>query len=216
MSHRLPPTASVAEDAGGGRLFAASSARNVGPIADLLAEVAPPAGRALEIASGTGQHVVVLAGRLPGLDWQPTEPDAERRASIDAHAGDSGLGNIRPAQPLDACAPGWSADWAGRDLIVLSNLLHLISDTEALTLIEEAARALAPGGTFVVYGPFKRDGELTSEGDARFDAQLREADPEIGYKDDVAIRAAMTRAGLTVTRTAEMPANNLALVATRT
>ena len=99
---------------------------------------------------------------------------------------------------------------------MLSNLLHLISDTEALTLIEEAARALAPGGTFVVYGPFKRDGELTSEGDARFDAQLREADPEIGYKDDVAIRAAMTRAGLTVTRTAKMPANNLALVATRT
>ncbi|MGR3802431.1 DUF938 domain-containing protein [Marinibacterium profundimaris] len=215
MTRKLPPTASFAEAAGGDRLYAPSAERNAAPIAQLLALVAPRTGRALEIASGTGQHVVVFAETLPGLTWQPTEPDPARRASIDAHAAEAGLDSIRAAQPLDACTAGWSGDWPGQDLIVLSNLLHLVSQPEALTLLSEAAQALAPGGVFVIYGPFRRDGKLTSEGDETFDGQLREADPAIGYKNDAEIREALTEAGLEILRQVEMPANNLALVARR-
>ncbi|MAC79903.1 MAG: methyltransferase [Rhodobacteraceae bacterium] len=215
MSRPLPPTASVAEPAGGARLYAPSADRNVGPIADLLAQVAPATGRALEIASGTGQHVIVFADRLPGLHWQPTDPQADRRASIDAYAADAGLPNIRPAQPLDACAPGWADTLGHNDLIVLCNLLHLISWPEVQALLAEAAKALAPGGTFVIYGPFKRGGELTSEGDRTFDAQLRASDPAIGYKDDFDTLDLLVSHGLDVAQVVEMPANNLALIATR-
>ncbi|HCE71999.1 MAG TPA: methyltransferase, partial [Ruegeria sp.] len=155
--------------------------------------------------------VSAFAARLPGLQWQPTEVDAQRRASIDAYC--EALDTVAPAQELNATRPGWGADWAGQDLVVLINLLHLISEGEAATLISEAAAALAPGGRLVIYGPFMRAGELTSEGDERFHAALTAQDPEIGYKDDFDIIDRMQEAGLELAEVVEMPANNLALIA---
>lgn len=210
----VPGMASVAAPQDG-KLFAPAAARNSGAICDLLADAAPPRGRALELASGTGQHVAAYAARLPGLMWQPTEVDAARRASIQAYADEAELANILPPAMLDATAPGWGADHSGQDLIVLVNLLHLISAGEARTLIREAAAALAPGGRFVIYGPFMRGGELTSDGDRAFHASLAAHDPETGYKDDAEAAAWLQNAGLDLLRSVEMPANNLALVAER-
>ncbi|KIC28009.1 DUF938 domain-containing protein [Leisingera sp. ANG-S5] len=207
----VPGTASVAEPQGG-KLFAPSAARNSRPICDLLADAAPAQGRALELASGTGQHVIEYAARLPGLMWQPTEVDATRRASIQAYAEEAGLPNIAPPIELDATAPGWGTDQAGQDLIVLVNLLHLISESEARTLIQEAAAALAPGGRFVIYGPFMRGGNLISEGDRAFHATITAHDPETGYKDDAEVIRWLQAAGLELVQTVDMPANNLALV----
>ena len=200
---------------GGARLVAPSAARNLAPICDLLAEVAPAQGTALELASGTGQHVVALAARLPGLIWQPTEIDPERRASISAWLDEAGLPNTRPPLALDACAPGWGRDHGGQALVFLSNLLHLISTPRAETLIDEAALALAPGGRLVIYGPFMRAGDLTSDGDRAFHASLIAHDPDIGYKDDFDIMDIIQAAGLEMVRVVEMPANNLGLVAHR-
>ena len=217
MTHRLtlPDTASIATSGEGGKLIAPSASRNLDPICDLLAEVAPASGRALEIASGTGQHVVAFAARFPDLHWQPTEPEAARRASIDAYAADSGCSNIAPAIDLDAAEPGWSATHGGQDLVFLSNLLHLIPMDWAEVVVAEAAGALAPGGRLVIYGPFMRGGELTSEGDERFHASLIAQDARIGYKDDFDIIDLMQDAGLEMRQVIEMPANNLALVAER-
>lgn len=217
MSRRLnlPDTASVAHPSDDGRMFAPSAARNAADIATLVADHAPKSGRALEIASGTGEHAVTFARAMPGLDWQPTDIDAARRASVDAHAAVAGLSNLRPAIPLDATAPGWGEVHAGQDLIVLVNLLHLISEAEAKTLIAEVAQALAPGGRFILYGPFLRDGETTSEGDRTFDASLRAQDPEIGYKDDWDVIDWIHTNWLELVQVVEMPANNLAFVARR-
>lgn len=211
MSRKIPNTASVAEAVDGSKLFAPSAARNAGPMADFIAQHVPGKGNALEIASGTGQHVTAFATQMPGIHWQPSDIDAERLRSIDAYAAERGLGNVAAAVILNATQPGWAARYAGKDLIVLINLLHLISETEARTLIHEAAMALAPGGAFVFYGPFRRDGALTSEGDQTFDAQLRDADPAIGYKDTREIAEWLSDAGLKA-EAFEMPANNLAYV----
>ncbi|MCE8509855.1 DUF938 domain-containing protein [Ruegeria pomeroyi] len=211
MSRNPPSVASIATTGEGARMLAPAAERNVGVLCDLLEQVAPHQGRALELASGTGQHVSAFAARLPGLHWQPTEVDAQRRASIDAYC--KGLDNVAAARELNATRPGWGANWAGQDLVVLINLLHLISEDEAATLIAEAAAALAPGGRLVIYGPFMRAGELTSEGDARFHAALTSEDPEIGYKDDFDTIDLMQAAGLEMAEVVEMPANNLALIA---
>ena len=208
----VPGTASVAA-AQDGKLFAPSAERNIDPLCDLLADIAPETGSALEIASGTGQHVVAYVRRLPGLIWQPTEVDAARRASIDDYVAGAGLDNLRPAAELDATAPGWAATVGPVDFIILSNLLHLITEEDAKTLIREAARALAPAGRIAIYGPFMRAGELTSEGDQRFHASLTDHDPQIGYKDDFDTIDWLQEAGLDLAEVIEMPANNLALVA---
>jgi len=209
----LPDSASVAEARADGRLHAPSAARNISHIRELLAQYGPATGRALELASGTGEHVVALARHLPGLAWQPTDVDAARMKSIDAHASDADLPNLHPAIDLDATAPDWSSAHGGQDLIVLVNLLHLISTPEARTLLSEAAAALAPGGVLFVYGPFLRDGEATSEGDAGFDASLRAQDPEIGFKDDWDVIDWLHGAWLELLAVVEMPANNLSIIA---
>ena len=202
----VPTTASVAATPDGGKLHAPAAARNTDPLCALLLEHAPRRGRALELASGTGQHVVAFARALPALHWQPTDLDAARLSSIDTYAAEAGLANIAPAVALNATRPGPC------DLILLVNLLHLISTPEAETLITEAAGALAADGTLIIYGPFKRDGRLISAGDTRFDASLRAHDPQIGYKDDGAVLALAQTAGLSLRHTVEMPANNLALL----
>lgn len=217
MSRRLtlPDTASVAAPGEGGKLFAPSAERNCDPICDLVSLYGPGAGRALELASGTGQHAVALARALPGLQWQPSDIDPARRASIDAYATEAALPNLAKAVELDATHPGWGATHGGQDLILLINLLHLISEPEAKTLIAEAAQALAPGGTLILYGPFMRAGELTSDGDERFHASLVEQDPEIGYKDDFDVIDWIHAHWLDLAHAIEMPANNLALIAKR-
>lgn len=205
--------ASLALPGEGNKLIAPSAIRNVAPICDLLADVAPDRGRALEIASGTGQHIVEYARRLPLLDWQPTELADERRVSIDAYVAEARLPNLAPALALNAADPGWASDLGSRDLIVLVNLLHLIPMADVQALIAEVGQALSPEGRFVIYGPFMRGGELTSAGDASFHASLTDSNPEIGYKDDFDIIDLLQASGMEMVDVIEMPANNLALVA---
>ena len=212
MSLRLPdPGAEVSPD---GRRHAPSATRNTAAILQVLHDHAPAQGRLLEIASGTGQHAATFAAALPGLDWQPTDVDPANLASISAWRAQSAAPNLRTPLVLDATRPGWSADFAGMDAVLLVNLLHLIPGPAVETVLAEAALTLAPGGTLFVYGPFLRDGLPTSEGDSAFDASLRAQDPAIGYKDLAWVTLRLVAAGLRV-RMQEMPANNLMLVARR-
>ena len=60
-----------------GRLASPSADRNKGFIAEVLSQVLPQSGLVLEIASGTGQHVVHFARAMPHLTWQPSERDSD-------------------------------------------------------------------------------------------------------------------------------------------
>ncbi|WP_245306268.1 DUF938 domain-containing protein [Roseovarius aestuariivivens] len=196
-----------------GRLHAPSAQRNAQAILTVLKQHTPSKGRVLELASGTGQHAVTFADALPDLDWQPTEVDAARLASIRLWAAEAALPNLRDPIRLDATAPGWGADHAGQDLILLVNLLHLIPEPAVRTLITEAAAALAPGGRLMLYGPFLRNGEATSEGDRAFHTSLQAQDPAIGYKDDFDMADWIHAAGLELIDLIDMPSNNLVFVA---
>ena len=67
-------------------------------------------------------------------------------------------------------------------------------------------------GIALVYGPFMRNGQLTSEGDKNFHYSLIQADPDIGYKNDLDMLALFSNSGIFCLETVEMPANNLAFV----
>lgn len=210
---RLPPNASVATRLEEGKLCNPSAQRNTSDIVAMVQQIAPAQGRALEIASGTGQHVLALATALPDLEWHPSDIAHDRLKSIDAYT--AGLANVQPARLLDATQTGWADAEDPFDLIYLGNLLHLIPQSAAQTVLSQAARALAPAGTVVVYGPFMRSGVLTSEGDAKFHFDLQAANPEIGYKDDVWVKDMLTESGLALSMVHNMPANNLSLIAQR-
>jgi len=79
--------------------------RNREPILDVLRGVLPPHGTVVEVASGSGEHVVHFAKALPNLLWQPSDPSAEARESITAWASDEGLPNTIHAVPKRRPAP---------------------------------------------------------------------------------------------------------------
>jgi hypothetical protein len=214
MAHRkkLPVTACVANLEDDGRLNAPSAVRNAEPIVELVRKAAIKTGKALEIASGTGQHVVKLAAALPLLNWQPSDVDETRIKSIRCWSNDHHLTNLKSPCLLDATKEGWAAEHLGQDLILLVNLLHLISINETKILVEEVSKALAPKGLSIIYGPFMRSGELISKSDMEFHHSLINTDPDLGYKNDVDMLDLFGEAGLVHVSTNKMPANNLAFI----
>lgn len=199
----------------GAKRHAPSAARNLEPIAAVLAQHLPAQGRVLELASGTGQHIVAFAARFASLVWQASDIDPANLASIRARSGELARTNLCDPVLLDACTPGWATRNSGWNAICLTNLLHLVSQNEAKILLTEAAQALAPGGVFCLYGPFRRGGELISDGDRAFDASLRAQDPAIGYKAIEWVEDVLTQGGLCPVGLHPMPADNLMLVTRR-
>ena len=214
MGHRqnLPETASVANYESDGRLNAPSAVRNSKPIVELVRKTAIKSGNALEIASGTGQHVVKLASALPYLNWQPSDVDEARIKSIRCWSDDQNLKNLKPPCLLDATTEGWAVEHHGQDLILLVNLLHLISTKETKILVKEMSKALASNGLSIIYGPFMRSGKLISKNDMEFHHSLINADPDLGYKNDVDMLNLFGEEGLVHLSTEKMPANNLAFI----
>lgn len=207
MTLKLPD--SGAETLPDGRRVPPSATRNAEPILKVLQTLGLQ-GRLLEIASGSGLHAAVMAETL-GVVWQPTDVDPQNFASIRAWSATT-KAKILPPILLDATEAGWAAQIGRWDAILLVNLLHLIPDAAADTLLANIASALAPNGTACLYGPFLRDGVATSAGDAAFDASLRAQNPLIGYKDLAWVIGRLSVAGLSVT-VLDMPSNNLMLVA---
>jgi hypothetical protein len=190
------------------RRHAPATARNREPIAAVLAETLPATGLVLEVASGSGEHCAWFAERFAALDWQPSDPDEEARASIAAWC--EGLANIRPPLALDAAARDWPIDAA--DALLCINMVHISPWQATLGLMAGAARVLPSGAPLLLYGPYRRAEVATAPSNEAFDESLKARNPAWGLRwlDDVT--AAAGAAGLAFERLVEMPANNLILV----
>jgi len=92
--------------------------------------------RALEIGSGTGQHVAHFAKALPALTFQPSEMD------------------------VDVSKRPWLVFAA--DAVVCINVIHIPPWEATLALMAGAGMILPAGGVLVTYGPYMRGGSHTS------------------------------------------------------
>ena len=212
LRKNIPSTASVVQEKSDGCLYSPAAARNSAQIIELVCNYAPVNGNALEIASGTGQHIVELAAAVPSLVWQPSDIDETRLKSIATRSLAKQLPNILPPIRLDVTDKGWSAFCPNQDFILLVNLLHLVSEAEVKAIIIGISQSLAKKGRCVIYGPFMRNGVLSSSGDKAFHQSLIEADRDIGYKDDAWMLDLFRQQSLKIIKILEMPANNLAFV----
>ena len=190
------------------RRFAPATARNRDPILAVLRDVLPERGVVLEIASGTGEHAVHFAAAFPALIFQPSDPDADARASTDAWA--AGVANIRPALALDASASSWPVDAA--DAVLCINMIHIAPWSACEGLTRGAAAILPADAPLVLYGPFKRGGRHTAPSNAEFDAGLRARNPEWGVRNLEDVAALAAASGFGPPQVTEMPANNLVVV----
>lgn len=187
-----------------------SADRNKAPILDVLRRVLPDRGLVLEIASGSGQHVLHFAAALPHLTFQPTDPTAEARASISEYAADSALPNLLTPLLLDAAAPDWPVPSAAA--IVCINMIHISPPSSTTGLFAGASRLLPSGAPLFLYGPYRFDGAFTAPSNEAFDASLRAQDPTWGVRDVTDLKSLATDSGFTLDEIVPMPANNHSLI----
>jgi len=187
------------------RREAPAVARNRDAILAVLRGILPARGLLLEVASGSGEHALHFAPAFPGLAFQPSDPDPDARASIDAWC--AGVPNIRPALALDAAAPDWPV--ARAEAVLCINMIHISPWASCEGLLRGATRVLPPGAPLILYGPFKRGGAHTAPSNEAFDADLRARDPDWGVRDLEEVAAAAAATGFGPPEITAMPANNL-------
>jgi SAM-dependent methyltransferase len=200
----------IAPGAGDPRRTAPHVVRNAEPIAGMLREALPEDGLVLEVASGTGEHILYFAGAFPNLRWQPSDADSAALASIAAWRSSAGLANLLPPVTLDARSGRWPLDAA--DAILCINMVHISPWAATLGLLDGAARLLAPGAPLILYGAYRRDDEPTAPSNEAFDASLRVRNPEWGLRRLEEVTAEAEKRGLARARVEGMPANNLTVV----
>lgn len=193
-----------------GKWFIGSAERNKDAILGVLGRVLPKRGVVLEIASGTGQHVVHFARALPGLAWQPSDPDAELRRSVALRVEEERLGNVRPPIHLDVAALPWPVQAA--EAVVCINMVHVAPWPATLALLDGASAVLSPRHFLFLYGPFRRFGRHTSPSNEKFDADLRARDAAWGLRDLETVAEAAATRGFALAEVVDMPANNFSVV----
>ena len=189
---------------------APATLRNRDAIAAMLADWLPETGTVLEVASGSGEHVVHFAAAFPHLDWQPSDPDPAGLTSIAAYRAEAGLANIAPPRALDASAPEWPIHRV--DAVLCINMVHISPWQATLGLFAGAARLLAAGAPLILYGPYIEPDVPTAASNLAFDASLRARDPAWGLRDIDAVKGAAADAGFVFVERRAMPANNLMLL----
>lgn len=188
----------------------AAAERNKQPLLDVLRSTLPPEGLVLEIASGTGQHVVHFAANLPGLVWQPSDADPDSHAMLAHRVDRMRLQNIRPPITLDVHDARWPiADAAA---VVCINMIHIAPWTATAALCRGARSVLQEDGPLYLYGPFRRGGEHTAPSNAAFDASLRQRNPEWGVRDIDDVARVAAEQGFRLDSVIPMPANNLSVI----
>ena len=192
-------------------LSSPATARNKDLILEVLRRHFPASGLVLEIASGAGEHALHMAANLPGLAWQPTDPDPQALASIAAWRDQSGTANLLAPVELDAARPDlWPVQ--GADAMVCINMIHISPWAATEGLFAGAGRLLPAEGVLVTYGPYLEDAVETAPSNLAFDDSLKSRNPAWGIRRREDVEALAARHGLALHARIAMPANNLSLV----
>lgn len=163
----------------------------------------------LEIATGTGQHAVFFAEKLPHLTWQTSD-------LIDSHSGicqwldEANLPNIHRPVELNVSNSQWPN--CKYDAVFSANSFHIMSQQNVVDFFANISNVLEAGAHVLIYGPFNYNNAFSSESNANFDVWLKQRNPQSGIKDFEWCHQLAIEAGLTLESDIEMPVNNRILV----
>ncbi|AXT32702.1 DUF938 domain-containing protein [Pseudoalteromonas tunicata] len=188
--------------------FSQACENNKIPIVEQLKKIFTTTSKVLEVGSGSGQHAVFFAAQLPHLIWQPTDLTVNHYG-INAWRNELPSPNLKPPLELDVSA-AWPVVQV--DGIFTANTLHIMSWELVKLFFQGVGKHLALQGRLVVYGPFKYQGQFTSESNAQFDLWLKAHDSARGVRNIEDVVQLAQSVGLALTSDTVMPANNQLLV----
>lgn len=188
--------------------YAPACDRNRDPILAVLRHHFAEVRRVLEIGSGTGQHAVYFAMKLPRLIWQCSDR-AEHLPGIRQWLEEAELPNTPPPIALDV-----EGDWPAQrfDAAFSANTLHILSWPAVEACFAGLGATLGTRASLIVYGPFNYGGRHTSDSNREFDAWLKARDPASGIRDFEAVDALAQARGFLLIDDVAMPANNRCLI----
>lgn len=193
--------------------FSAACERNRDPILEVLKQVITTDDkRLLEVGAGTGQHAVYFAPHFPWMEWYPTDVQANI-AGMNLWFNEYKISNIQKPQRMEV----------GKDelpklkfeIIYTANTFHIMNWKECKSIMKMFGGRLREGARVIIYGPFKYEGQFTSESNAEFDQTLKARDPMSGIRSFEDVNSNMAKNGFELTLDVDMPANNQLLVFTR-
>lgn len=165
--------------------------------------------RILEVGSGTAQHAIYFCQLLPEISWIPCEILANMSTLAAAMSGDKPA-NLMPAKVLDVTQQEWPV--MDLDGLFSANCLHIMPEILSADFFRGAGEVLKPGAILCVYGPFKYDGDFTSDSNAHFDLWLKDRDALSGIRDFEKINQLAKDYDFALIEDRDMPANNQCLI----
>lgn len=193
------------------RRSAPAVARNREPLLAVLRRFFPEQGRVIELASGTGEHAAFFGAQLPRLSWQPSDLDPENLESIAAWREMSEHGNVLAPLQLDLMQ-ALATPSAAYDAAFCANLIHIAPWAVCQHLMQFVGAALRAGARFVMYGPFKLNGQHTAESNVAFEQWLLSKSDEYGVRNFEDVVAQARLHDLELLERVPMPANNFCIV----
>ncbi len=172
-----------------------------------------PIKNVLEIASGSGTHAKYFTENLKSIEiFQPTEFDEERFPIIYEQNKDSKI--VKPVIELDVLNKDhWEKISENfYDFCITTNFTHITPWNCSENLFNGISLKLRENALFMLYGPFKLNGEFTTESNKEFDDKLKGKDCTWGLRDIKDIEIIGVNYGFRFLNKIPMPSNNFILI----
>lgn len=187
--------------------FSQACENNKQAILSILDKTFKHSKHVLEIGSGTGQHAVYFGKNLSQLTWQTSDLPINHQG-INLWINEASLNNVLKPINVDLNLNEQIELPSNIDALYTANTLHIVSWPLVINFFSMIKNHLAPHATVCIYGPFKYQGNFTSESNANFDLWLKDRDLKSGVRNIEDILTLATQANLTLLNDHEMPANN--------
>jgi cyclopropane fatty-acyl-phospholipid synthase-like methyltransferase len=185
--------------------YSESCDQNKEPILSVISPVFSSLSNVLEIGSGTGQHALYFAEKMPHLRWFTSDCQSYLDG-INMWLADAALPNVEPPFELDVTSSKWPQ--LDIDAIFTANSIHIMNQQNVIDFMSGVGRLLKEQGSLMIYGPFNYKGSYTSESNESFDRWLKERDAASGIKPFEEMLALAENNGMSLLTDYEMPANN--------
>lgn len=189
--------------------YSESCDQNREPILEVIQPLLKDIKSVLEVGSGTGQHAIYFAEKMPHLIWQSSDQQPYHDG-IKRWLDDAKLDNTPVPIALNVSTDTWPSQ--NFDAVFSANAVHIMAWDNVIDLFANAPKLLNTGGLFILYGPFNYNRQYTSKSNARFDIWLKQRDPQSAIRDFEVLDELSNKSGMVLQSDHALPANNRILV----